>query len=353
MMDPLTGDASKRKYFRLYHNDGTLIGVHGEDDKENRSFIYFCNHLYSLNLPVPRLYASSIEKGIYIIEDLGTETLAEKISSPSITKEEILSLYIQSTKDLVNFQILGHVGIDYENNCHQSPVLDRKNIVDDLKYFTKNFFSLANDYLKIYGIENELNRLVDILAEPQPMFFLYRDFQCRNIIVRPDKKLGYVDFQAGRKGPLQYDIVTLLYSSKANISNEERKIILSSYLNQLEMLITSLKETDKTGKVLESVRLITRNNFMSTYHFFVLFRILRALGVYLFLAVQEGHWRFLEGVPEASKNLVSIFCEQSSLGEIFPQLQKFAHRLNTEDAFLSPTKLISLISSHTKMVNIE
>jgi len=344
-MDSLPGDASKRKYFRLYHDEGTLIGVYGQDDRENRSFIYFCKHLYSLRLPVPMLYTSSIDKGIYIIEDMGDETLAERISSPSISREEVLSLYIQSAKDLVDFQILGHVGIDYEHNCHQSPVFDRKNIEDDLRYFMNNFFVLADDYLKIPRIENELNRLTDILAGHQPMFFLYRDFQCRNIMVRPDRSLGYVDFQAGRQGPLQYDVATLLYASKANISDEERKIILSSYLNKLEIVIASRKGPKGIGKVLDSARLVTRNDFMSSYYFFVLFRILRALGVYLFLAVQEGHWRFLEGVPEASKNLMSIFYGQSFLGKAFPQLQKFAQRLSTEDAFLSPTKLISLISS--------
>ena len=228
-MDSLPGDASKRKYFRLYHDEGTLIGVYGQDDRENRSFIYFCKHLYSLRLPVPMLYTSSIDKGIYIIEDMGDETLAERISSPSISREEVLSLYIQSAKDLVDFQILGHVGIDYEHNCHQSPVFDRKNIEDDLRYFMNNFFVLADDYLKIPGIENELNRLTDILAGHQPMFFLYRDFQCRNIMVRPDRSLGYVDFQAGRQGPLQYDVATLLYASKANISDEERKINFNTY----------------------------------------------------------------------------------------------------------------------------
>lgn len=344
-MGSLPGDASKRKYFRLHHDEGTLIGVYGQDNKENHSFVYLCKHFYSMGLPVPKLYASSINEGIYIIEDLGDETLAERISSPSISKEEVLSLYIQSAKDLIRFQILGHVGIDYENNCHQSPAFDRKNIQDDLQYFMNNFFVLADDYLKIPGIENELNNLTDILAGTQPMFFLYRDFQCRNIMVLPNRSLGYVDFQAGRQGPLQYDVATLLYASKANISDEERKIILSNYLNQLEIVIASRKDSKEMGKVLDSARLVNRNDFMANYYFFVLFRILRALGIYLFLAVQEGHWRFLEGVPEALKNLMSIFYGQSFLGEIFPQLQKFAQRLSTEDAFLSPTKLISLISS--------
>jgi len=341
--ESLPGDASRRKYFRLHFNEGSLIGVYGDDYKENHSFIYFCEHFYSLGLPVPKLHASGIDQGIYVVEDLGEETLAERTSNPSISRDEVLCLYIQSAKDLVFFQILGHKDLDYESNCHQSPVLDRRNIEEDLQYFVKYFLPLIADYSKISEIEHELDKLTEILSEPQPMFFLYRDFQCRNIIVRPDSSLGYVDFQAGRKGPLQYDIATLLYASKANISDEEREIILVEYLNQLEMAIGSQKDSTEMGKLVNSAKSINRDDFMSKYYFFVLYRILRALGVYLFLAVQEGHWRFLGGVPEALKNLMSIFSKHIFLIDIFPHLQKFIQLLSLEESFISKTKLMKLI----------
>lgn len=345
-MEFLPGDASRRKYFRLHHNEGTLIGVYGDDNRENHSFIYFCKHFYSRGLPVPKLYASSVDQRIYIVEDLGDETLAEKISDPSISREETVGFYIQSVKDLVDFQILGHIGLDYENNCHQSPVFDRKNVEEDLQYFMKNFFIIARDYSKIPGVEDELNKLTEILVEPQPMFFLYRDFQCRNIVVRRNGDLGYVDFQAGRHGPLQYDVATLLYASKATISDKEREIILVEYLNQLERVITLRDDLKEVGMALNLARRANRNNFLTRYYFFVVFRILRALGVYMFLAVQEGHWRFLEAVPPALQNLKGLFSKHRFLGEISPQLQKFAKRLSAEESFLSPIRLKELIGSH-------
>ncbi|MFH1625239.1 MAG: phosphotransferase [Pseudomonadota bacterium] len=344
-MEFVPGDASKREYFRLRLSEGSLIGVYGHDEKESRSFEYFCNHFYSLRLPVPKLYASSIDQGVYIVEDLGEETLAKRISDPAISREEVVSLYIQSVKDLVHFQILGHRGLDYENNCHQRPVLDRKNIEEDLGYFTKYFLSVANDFSSLSGIDHELDKLTDILAEPQPMFFLYRDFQCRNIIVRPDKSLGYVDFQAGRKGPLQYDVATLLYASQANISDEEREVVLVEYLDQLERVMDSQGNSEGDGSAPNSVRPIGCDDFMAKYYFFVLLRILRALGIYLFLAKEGEHWRFLGGVPSALKNLMTVFSTHGFLGDVFPHLQEFADRLSEEEIFLSPESLMKLIKA--------
>ena len=319
----------------------------GEDSKENHSFIYFCRHFHSLGLPVPTLYANRTDQGIYIIEDLGDKTMAERISDPSISREEISRLYGQSVKDLVDFQILGHTGLDYENNCHQYPVFDRKNAEADLEYFVKHFLMLLRNYSTTSLIERELDKLTEILAEPQPMFFLYRDFQCRNIIVRPDKSLGYIDFQAGRRGPLQFDIATLLYASKATVSDDERKIILHKYLDQLERVITLLNDsTNGGGKKFSGATPINRSEFLDRYYFFVLFRILRALGVYLFLAVEEGHWRFVEAVPLALRNIAGIFSEHIFLAEAFPELHELTRHLSSEESFLTPATLMKLIISH-------
>ncbi|MDY7034324.1 MAG: phosphotransferase [Thermodesulfobacteriota bacterium] len=345
-MDPLPGDASRRKYFRLYHNDGTLIGVSGNDEKENRSFIYFCRHFHSMGLPVPQLYASNMGQGIYVVEDLGDETLAERTSKPSVSRKEVLHFYVQSVKDLVDFQVLGHMGIDYKNNCHQNQRFDQNNAEEDLQYFSENFFLVAKDYSNISGIEFELKKLAEIVGNSQPTFFLYRDFQCRNMIVRSDGRLGYVDFQAGRQGPLQYDVATLLYASQAHLSESERQNILLEYLNKLKQVTTpenTLKEEVDTSDLSKAV---SHNDFMSKYYFFVLFRILRALGVYLFLANREGHRRFFGAVPLALENLAGLFSEHMFLGEVFPMLQALAKRLSSEETFLHPNKLMKLIGPH-------
>ncbi len=346
-MDVLPGDASRRKYFRIHHDGGTLIGVYGDDYRENHSFIYFCKRFNSLGLPVPKLYANSVNQGIYIVEDLGNETLAEKTSDPSMSREEIVGLYIQSVKDLVDFQILGHMGLDYVNNCHQNPVFDRKNVEEDLQYFIKHFLVVVRNCSTTFGIEDELSKLTEILVEPQPMFFLYRDFQCRNIVARPDGGLGYVDFQAGRLGPLQYDVATLLYSSKATVVDKEREIIVKEYLNQLEWVIDSLNDAQGMGVCLGTTRSINRDDFLSSYYFFVVFRVLRALGMYMFLAVQEGHWRFLDAVPLALKNLADVFSKHRFLGETFPRIQEIAKRFSAEEVLLSPSRLMGLID-HTE-----
>src|SRR5262249_37323313 len=116
-------------------------------------------------------------------------------------------------------------------------------------------------------------------------YFLYRDFQSRNIMLREGQPF-FLDYQGGRKGALQYDIASLLYDAKADLPPELRQQLLDHYIDRLAGFIE-----------------LEREVFMHYYYAYVYVRIMQALGAYGFRGFYERKAHFLQSVPYALKNL--------------------------------------------------
>jgi hypothetical protein len=127
--------------------------------------------------------------------------------------------------------------------------------------------------------------LTEFLLSAAHDYFLYRDFQSRNIMLR-DGQPFFVDYQGGRKGALQYDIASLLYDSKADLPPALRRQLLDHYL-------------DSVGSYLK----LDRGAFMEHYYAYVYVRLMQALGAYGFRGFYERKTHFLQSVPYALKNL--------------------------------------------------
>ena len=72
---PIKGSASNRQYFRLKNNEHSCVGVVGTDADENKAFVTLAGHFKSADLPVPEVYAVSMDGMAYIQEDLGSTIL--------------------------------------------------------------------------------------------------------------------------------------------------------------------------------------------------------------------------------------------------------------------------------------
>jgi len=127
--------------------------------------------------------------------------------------------------------------------------------------------------------------LTDFLLSAPHDYFLYRDFQSRNVML-PGGEPFFVDYQGGRKGALQYDIASLLYDAKADLPPELRQQLLEHYLEELTRYIS-----------------IDLEEFRRYYYAYVYARILQALGAYGFRGFYERKTHFLQSVPFALKNL--------------------------------------------------
>jgi len=282
----LKADASDRKIYRLYYAGNSVIGVFNENKKENLAFINFTGTFTELGLNVPEIFSVSDDSLFYIEEDLGDMTLYN-YTSAYLNKDHI-DLYKKSLSDLIKFQIIAKDKVDY-GFCYQTMEFDPVVIESDLNKFDEysNSLHLKTDFDQKVR-KSIIDHSIQILRKNKKDFFLYRDFQPRNIMIR-DSELYYIDYQSGRKGPLQYDVASFLYSGSIDISSEERHKLLGHYLEELGNHIS-----------------INREEFLNDFYFFAFLRLLQMLGSYSFLSVKKNDGDILKKIPKALLNIKSL-----------------------------------------------
>lgn len=283
---PLPPSGSSREYYRLKGQNFVLLSAYNPDVKENNAFFHFSSVFKSKGLPVPEVYSINEDKTIYLLEDLGENTLFDYISAKSTDEntENIINLYKQVIDYLPLFQITGAKHINFEY-CYPRKAFDKQSMLWDLSYFKYYFLKLANIPFDEQLLEDDFHVLTNFLLKTDCNYFLYRDFQSRNIIIT-DGKPYFIDYQGGRKGALQYDLASLLYDAKANLSNDLREHLLNYYLQVLNTHIS-----------------LDTEEFKKYYYGYVLIRIMQAMGAYGFRGFYEKKTHFLQSIPFAIKNL--------------------------------------------------
>jgi aminoglycoside/choline kinase family phosphotransferase len=291
--EPLQGQlgGSGRKIVRLTNEKLSAIGILYDVREENVAFLEFSKHFRRHGLPVPEIYAADLDHGAYLEEDLGDTTLFEFLSShregATITPEAF-AVYQKVATILPRFQVEAGRDLNYKV-CYPRASFDRQSIMWDLNYFKYYFLRLAGIAFSEQALEQDFSRLTKFLLSADRDYFLYRDFQSRNIMLRNishEDQPFFVDYQGGRKGALQYDIASLLYDAKADLPPELRQRLLDHYLDSLAGFLD-----------------LDRSAFMEHYYAYVYVRILQALGAYGFRGFYERKEHFLQSVPYALKNL--------------------------------------------------
>jgi len=288
-IQPLQGElgGSGRKIIRLANERISAVGILYGGREENVAFLAFSRHFRRHGLPVPEIYAEDLDHGAYLEEDLGDTSLFEFLSQ-NRSRENIAPAVVEAYRKVVavlpRFQVEAARDLDY-SFCYPAASFDRQSIAWDLNYFKYYFLRLAGIPFNEHALENDFNRLTDFLLEAPRDYFLYRDFQSRNIMLR-DGLPYFVDYQGGRKGALQYDIASLLFDAKADLPPELREDLLYDYLRALANFIP-----------------VDRESFLGYYYPYVYVRIMQALGAYGYRGFFERRAHFLQSVPYALKNI--------------------------------------------------
>ncbi len=306
---------SIRIYYRILTGKGSFIATHGINIKENLSFIHFSRHFKSKNCPVPEIYAVNTEGTLYIQEDFGDISLLNRLEQSGPT-EEIYGLFKQSLSKLATLQIQGDRGLDYNNWCLTSSEFGKQAILSDLLYFKYYFL----DTLQLPYDKEKLIADFEIfstsLANAAHKYFLFRDFQSRNILVENDQ-VHFIDYQGGMKGALQYDVASMLWQAKAELSEIWKHDLLHYYMDCVERELGGP---------------INKTEFIQQYMGYVLIRLMQVLGAYGFRGLFERKAHFLVSIPLGLKNLRS-FLHQFSMGREMPEFERVLH-LIVEDQII-------------------
>jgi len=286
---PLQGElgGSGRKIIRLANESVSAVGILYGVREENVAFLQFSRHFRRHGLPVPEIYSEDLSQGAYLEEDLGDTTLFEFLSknrAGAIIAPPVVEAYRRVVAILPRFQVQAGRDLDY-SVCYPCASFDAQSISWDLNYFKYYFLRLAAIPFSEQALENDFRRLTDFLLRAPRDYFLYRDFQSRNVLLREGDPY-FVDYQGGRRGALQYDIASLLFDAKADLPPEVRQQLLDEYLDRLAGFLD-----------------LDREAFLHYYYGYVYVRILQALGAYGFRGFYERKTHFLQSVPYALKNL--------------------------------------------------
>lgn len=285
----LTAAGSNRVYYRLaLASDRTVVGVEGTNADENKAFLVIGRHLRDAGLPVPEILAASDSGMCYLLEDLGDESLFGLLGSAresgNYTTGQV-GLLDKVMRLLPDFQFRGGKGMDY-SVCFPCEAFDRRSIFWDLNYFKYSFLKATGLEFHEARLEDDFERLTSVLLTDAPYdTFMYRDFQARNVMVR-DGEPWFIDFQGGRRGPVEYDVASFLWQARAAYPADLRNHLIDVYVESL-------------GRY----RKVNAEAFGRSLMHFVLFRTLQVLGAYGFRGYFERKQHFIESIPAAIGNL--------------------------------------------------
>ncbi|MDD3359610.1 MAG: RNase adapter RapZ [Parabacteroides sp.] len=291
-IEELPSSGSNRRYFRLFGLQ-TLIGVSGTSPEENSAFIYMADHFKSKGLPVPKVHCCSEDKRIYLQEDLGDTLLFDAIEKgrKSCVFDDYERTLLKKTISLLpSFQFSGADGLDF-SNCYPQPEFNQRSILWDLNYFKYCFLKATGLDFQENCLEDDFQKLSDVLLRNSSATFLYRDFQSRNVMIK-DGEPYFIDFQGGRKGPVYYDVASFIWQAKAKFPEDLRQELLNDYISALRTFIP-----------------VDETYFRSQLKHFILFRTLQVLGAYGFRGYFEKKPHFIQSVPFAINNLRQLLHE--------------------------------------------
>ncbi len=287
---PVRAEGSNRRIYRLAGDTISAIGVLNDDAKENRAFIEFSKHFLNNGIPVPEFYAENKDTTAYLEEDLGDTTLFQflgKRRTPAGFPAEVVSAYQDVVRWLPKMQITAGATID-DKWCYPRKSFDKQSMLWDLNYFKYYFLTLGGIPFHEEKLEEDYQVFADYLLAAERKYFLCRDFQSRNVMLK-DGKPYFIDYQGGRRGALHYDIASLLYDAKADVPFELRDELLDLYISEAAKLAP-----------------IDRTEFKKFFPGFVLIRIMQAMGAYGLRGFHEKKPLFLQSIPYAIRNIEHV-----------------------------------------------
>lgn len=296
---PLSG--GDRRYFRFCTSNDSYIACYNENIQENETFFYFTNHFKEIEIPIPEIIAIHEERNIYLLKDLGKDSLLNVLEQKGFT-DEVFDLYKKSLHELARIQVLGAKNLNFDKAL-TAKEFGKQAILSDLLYFKYYFVDTLKIAYDKQQLLEDFDALATYLTKTEHKLFMFRDFQSRNIIVK-NNNVAFIDYQGGMRGALQYDVASLLWQAKANLSEAWKNELLDYYIETVNKLLPSPVQKDV---------------FVSQYNGYVVIRMLQVLGAYGFRGLFERKAHFLSSIPLALHNL-KWFLENRKVGLIVPTL---------------------------------
>ncbi|MEO6135099.1 MAG: RNase adapter RapZ [Ginsengibacter sp.] len=301
--EKLPKSGGDRIYFRVTTPTKSYIITYNENISENDAFLHFTEHFHKINAPVPVILLKHPDGKMYVQQDFGTVSLLNELEKHG-QNDYVFSLFQKSLKSLAALQIGGIKEFDF-SFCLTSAEFGKQAIMSDLLYFKYYFLdTLKIPYDKEKLIEN-FETLSSYLSHANHKYFMFRDFQSRNVYVQDDE-VHFIDYQGGMKGALQYDVASLLWQARANLTEDWKNNLLEYYMDCVSEFL---------GEPIDKIE------FVNQYNGYVLIRLMQVLGAYGFRGLFERKAQFLTSIPLALTNL-KWFAANKKMGVSLPEYDR-------------------------------
>lgn len=274
---------SDRNYVRVVTQQGSYIVCENKNVHENNTFIDFSTFFQKHGLPVPDIKAVSPDRSMYIQTDFGNETLLSITLAQGYT-EYVKLLYKKSLDSLLEMQCKAGEKFDYAT-CLYARQFDQQMVLGDLNYFKYYFLDLHAVLYNKHQLLSEFDMLSKEISTIVPQQFMFRDFQGRNIMIQDDQPY-FIDYQGGMKGPILYDVASLLWQAKAALPIEWKEELFEYYKRGLSNYVSFNEEQLKQD-----------------YSKLVLVRLLQVLGAYGLRGIIEKRTHFMSSIPQGLENI--------------------------------------------------
>ncbi len=203
-VEPASADASFRRYFRVRSADGTRIVMDAPPDKEDiEPYLRVGALLHGAGARVPQVYAVDRAQGFVLLEDFGATSFLSEVRKPGRAE----TLYPRALAALADLQARGATAA-LQLAPYDPAVLQREMALLP-EWFCTRHLARAPDAEECELFARTFDFLVEAALE-QPQVFVHRDYHSRNLMVMPGDALGMIDFQDALRGPIGYDLVSLL-----------------------------------------------------------------------------------------------------------------------------------------------
>jgi len=296
----LAGDASFRRYFRIHSEGKTLVVMDAPPEKEDlKPFVHIANTLTQAKVLTPEILAMDMDHGFLLLSDLGDQLLLNKLKP-----ETVNGYYQDAIKTLLKIQ-------NCSINDPNLPSFDKAFMLKEMNLCPEWFFKA---YLAIELTEEEqilIQTTMDWIASEvskQPLTFIHRDYHSRNLMLveqQDEEALGVIDFQDAMRGPLSYDLVSLLKDCYVVWPREQVLNWVTSFYQQNNLAHSySLPE------------------FIRAFDLCGLQRHLKVLGVFCRLFLRDNKPGYLDNLPLTLKYTLECTETYEELHPLFHFLQK-------------------------------
>ncbi len=284
-IDKLTGDASTRRYYRVFTQKKSYVVCLDNPTEEKNKFVEVQEFLEKQNVCVPKIYDMDLNKGYILEEDLGDLTLLSQLSNIESLDEEF-NIYKNIINKLIELQSINKKSILDSNKFLEKFDYDKlkSEMNFSIKYFLKLLLKVDNPKL-LDQISNQLGPLCVRLSE-QEMILTHRDFHSRNIMVSDDD-YKIIDFQDARMGIAQYDLCSLLDDCYYELSNSNKEKLKKYYFEKMK----------------EISRQDDYESFDKLYTDMAIQRVFKAVGSFAYIYNQRKDERYLKYIGFAMEKL--------------------------------------------------